>query len=360
MRNNAQLGICAEEDVQFEVSVILPTCNRPEMCLDAVYSLLRQTHLSYEVIVVDNSFDTKTADELQQSHAIASSTVPIRYIREQRRGLVFARHTGAVLARGRYLAFADDDAFFDPNWVEELANTFSLFSDAVAVGTRIDILWDKTPDPHAIPYEPLLGLLDYGPRRICSTGLFINGGSMAVRREVLWEFGGFNPGQCGDYLLGDSETGLCRKLHKAGRKIAWTPETAMHHRQFVDRHGTQADLCRRAWNNGIADAYDSWRQGGHVHELINGIIAFGSSCLSLSRRRRKNDESFFDRRVIHSQVSARLWYYFRFRLDVALRRRVTELATQLNSEYVINGSAVMLNNSLLRDPERVCPDAHTN
>ena len=354
------MSMCAQEGVQFEVSVILPTCNRPEMCLGAVHSLLKQTYCSYEVIVVDNSADRKTADALQECETIASSTVPISYIREPRRGLVFARHTGAALARGRYLAFADDDALFDPNWVEEIASTFSMFSDAVAVGTRINILWDRTPDPRAIPYEPLLGLLDYGPRKICRTGLFVNGGSMAVRREILWEFGGFNPGQCGDYLLGDSETGLCRKFHKAGRKIAWTPETTMHHRQFVDRHGTHADLCRRAWNNGIADAYHSWRQGYHVHELLNGIIAFGSSCLSLSRCRRKNDESFFDCRITHSQVAARLWYYFRFRLDVALRRRVTELPTELNSEYVVNGLPVMLNNSSLNNPERVCPDAHTS
>jgi glycosyltransferase involved in cell wall biosynthesis len=330
-------------DSTFDFSVILPTCNRPEMCVDALRTLLDQSYTSYEIVIVDNSEDHRTADRLRQAEMLTTARVPVRYIREQRRGLVFARHTGAVISHGRYLAFADDDALFDSNWVEEIAHTFRVFANAVAVGTRIVISWDKSPDPRVYPYEPTLGFLDYGSEAICRANLFINGGSMAVRRDTLWAFSGFNPGQCGEYLLGDSETGLCRKLHRAGKLIAWTPKTTMHHRQFVDQHGSHADLCRRAWNNGIADAFDAWSQGRHLSELTRSVFALGMSSLSLIRSHWQRSELIYNHRISHSQHAARLLYFFRYRFDVVLRQRALVNDSQLDAKYIVNQIPEKLN-----------------
>jgi glucosyl-dolichyl phosphate glucuronosyltransferase len=55
---------------------------------------------------------------------------------------------------------------------------------------------------------PMLGLVDISETfRLEPQGFFF-GGNMAIRREVLFQVGGFNPELVGDLYLGDGEVGL--------------------------------------------------------------------------------------------------------------------------------------------------------
>ena len=70
----------------------------------------------------------------------------------------------------------------------------------------------------------------------------------------------FNPDQVGNWLFGDGEIGLCRKIYMAGLNMAWVPDAIVWHRQFVDRNGTLNDLKRRHINNGISSAYAYYQE----------------------------------------------------------------------------------------------------
>jgi glycosyltransferase involved in cell wall biosynthesis len=241
-------------------SVIMPTYNRCTLLGEALLSV-RNQDLSpsvYEIIVVDNasSDDTRTLVE----NLSGTEGPSIRYVFESRPGLHWARHAGAHAAQGEILAFTDDDALADRGWLTALAHAYDEL-DADCVGGRIIIQWDQTPPEWVLPYEPILGQLDYGlPMRMLEPGQFINGGNFSIKRHRLFQIGGFNPDQIGDHLVGDGETGLCIKIHDAGWRMAWAPAALVWHRQIAGRHGTLPDMKRRFANNGVGHAYQYYRQ----------------------------------------------------------------------------------------------------
>ena len=88
-------------------SVVIPTYGRPEFLAQAVGSVLAQTVPDLEVIVVDDA--SPEPAEVPDDRRVRS----VR--REVNGGSAAARNTGVEHARGRYLAFLDDDDEFTPD-----------------------------------------------------------------------------------------------------------------------------------------------------------------------------------------------------------------------------------------------------
>lgn len=255
------------------VSVVLPTFNRSDFLEGAFYSLVAQDYPTdqFEIIVVDNRSSDDTPQRMSRLAQETYGKINLKYVRENRSGLVFARHTGAVHADGELLLFGDDDAVFDKNWISAIVDVFSAYPEVGAVGTKISILWDREPAWWVRKYEKCLGKLDYGKQVVIRQGLYINGGSFAIRKPILYQLDGFNPGQRGPYIVGDSECGLCRKLATNEILVAWTPAATMWHLQRADINGTFEDLKRRYRNNGISDAYYASFYGWTLGQLVLDI-----------------------------------------------------------------------------------------
>ena len=241
-------------------SVIIPTLNRCGLLADALASIRTQSFPAdeYEIIVVDNG-STDSTRRLVEPLTHDDGT-PIRYLYEPRPGLHWARHAGTRVAQGDLLVFTDDDATAHPDWLNELVRAYTEL-DADCAGGKILIRWDREPPAWVIPYEGVLGRLDHGPEmRLLERGKFINGGNFSIKRARLYEIGGFNPDQVGEYLVGDGETGLCRKIHHAGWRMGWVPDALIWHHQTVEQNATLADLGRRFANNGVCSAYADYQQ----------------------------------------------------------------------------------------------------
>ncbi|MCI4680449.1 glycosyltransferase [Rhodoblastus acidophilus] len=103
------------------VSVVTPTYHRPEPLRRALLSLFSQTDLgdlAVEVIVVDNSAE---ADAHAAVEALAEEApFPVIYVSEPRPGVANARNAGVAAARGRWVAFLDDDEEAAPLWLAAL------------------------------------------------------------------------------------------------------------------------------------------------------------------------------------------------------------------------------------------------
>jgi glycosyltransferase involved in cell wall biosynthesis len=114
-----------------DVSVVIPTLNRPELAARAVRSVLAQTHANLEVVVVADGPDPITRETLE---AIGDHRV--RVIELPRRGRApNARNQGALAARGRWTALLDDDDEWLPGKIEAqltLAATATRASPVVA------------------------------------------------------------------------------------------------------------------------------------------------------------------------------------------------------------------------------------
>jgi len=92
-------------------SVIIPTCNRPESLKEAIQSVLRQEYTCFEIIVINDG-----GVDVEEIISNFNKRGDITYIKhDHNKGLAAARNTGIRKARGKYVAYLDDDDIFYPN-----------------------------------------------------------------------------------------------------------------------------------------------------------------------------------------------------------------------------------------------------
>src|SRR5436190_17235112 len=117
-----------------DTSIIIPTYNRTDWVARAIRSCLDQEGVEggYEIAVVDNNPDGSAADTV--AAIAAGSPVPIRYVAEPRPGISHARNTAIAAARGRYLAFLDDDQEAEPGWLAAHHSALRRYDAEVVFG----------------------------------------------------------------------------------------------------------------------------------------------------------------------------------------------------------------------------------
>ncbi len=93
------------------VSVIVTTFNRCEMLAETMQSILEQTFLDFELIIVDNMSEDGTREYIG-----SIQDKRIRYFRNQNYGVIAKnRNYGIRKAKGTFIAFCDDDDLWMPN-----------------------------------------------------------------------------------------------------------------------------------------------------------------------------------------------------------------------------------------------------
>lgn len=111
-------------------SLIIATCNRPEELGRLLQSLGEQTFKNFEVIVVDQS-DPSFQDLVRE--AVGSAALPATYVLDVGKGLSRARNNGMRRAKGRVLAFPDDDCWYAPDLLERVAKVFERDPELVVL-----------------------------------------------------------------------------------------------------------------------------------------------------------------------------------------------------------------------------------
>lgn len=276
---------------QPDCSVIVTTFNRARLLAGALEALANQetpAGLTWELVVVDNNSRDGTGDVVEAFAKAAP--VNVRYRFEERQGQAHARNAGIAEARGRVLAFTDDDIIPARNWVAALVAKLAV-GDIDGVGGSVLPRWEETPPrwlaqrPDLLPWlalttaqEPML--LIHPIRK----GRRIVGANMAFRRAVFEEFGGFDTalGHRGRMPYGMEEVAFVNALLKAGRVIAFDPKIQVSHRIerarmrkwfFVKRVFCDAVVSARLEGDGATGAVatlfgvDRWRYRSLLHAL---------------------------------------------------------------------------------------------
>jgi len=102
-----------------KVSVIIATYNMANYLPEAIESVLNQTYKDFEIIVVDDG-STDNTKEIVKKY-IDQLRNNIRYIYQENKGVVFARNTAIMDARGEFIAFLDaDDKYYANRFEEEI------------------------------------------------------------------------------------------------------------------------------------------------------------------------------------------------------------------------------------------------
>ncbi len=242
-----------------EISIIIPTYKRPESLVRTLNSLQEQTLPEFEVIVVDNAASLEIEKLLKEFNTTAR--IPIRYLPEPKLGVHNARHAGARIAQKPLLVFTDDDATFEANWLESYHNKFIEHPEMVAAGGPVRPKWDGEPPQWLIKFieeakqfRSLLSFMEPFKEFRLSTQLYFFSVNMAIRRDILFKVGGFNPEAFGKIWLGDGETGLHKKLTEQGMLIGYIPEAIVYHHIPVNRMNVNY-LCLRMANEGACEMY---------------------------------------------------------------------------------------------------------
>ena len=252
--------------MQVSVVVCTHTDERFEHTVEAVESVLAGTYADVEVVVVVDGNDG-LADRLSAYFAESESVILVR--NEQNRGIAYSRTRGVSLSSGEVVAFLDDDAVAQPDWVAELVRGYTE-TDAIAVGGLMVPLWvDSKPEFLPPEFYWLVGA-NYEPRLADWTEIRNTMGSnMSFRRMVFEEVGGFDEqlGFHADSKIQSEETELAMRMYDAfGKGVLYNPEAVVEHKVFPYRTDVTWLLRRAYWQGYSKRALESLAVDGPRNE----------------------------------------------------------------------------------------------
>ena len=111
------------------VSVVIPVYNCELYLQQCVESLLKQTHKSLEILLVDDGATDKSPKVCDE---FASKSNLVKVLHKENSGAAAARKTGIMNATGQYVLFVDADDWLEEKYVETLLN--------VAVNSQVDVV----------------------------------------------------------------------------------------------------------------------------------------------------------------------------------------------------------------------------
>ncbi|MGA2757608.1 MAG: glycosyltransferase family 2 protein [Solirubrobacteraceae bacterium] len=246
------------------VIVCTHTLERWEYLRAAVDSVRAQTLAPAETIVVidgNAALERRARAELEGVEVLRNLHTP---------GLSGGRQSGAERARGSILAFLDDDAVADRDWLQRLAD---VYRDplVLGVGGAIDPVWEQPP-PRWFPAEFnwVIGCSYVGMPTSAQRVRNVIGANMSMRATVLAQAGAFDSRlgrAAGARALSGSaeETELCIRAARQhpGHYWIYEPRARVVHsvppqrgtwRYFVRRCGVEGTA--KAVLSGIAGAQD--------------------------------------------------------------------------------------------------------
>lgn len=214
------------------ISAVICTRNRAGRLASALQSLARQSVPadSYEIIVVDNGSTDGTKRVVDGSAAERSA----RYVFEPKVGLSPARNSGWRAARGRYVAYLDDDAVATRGWLEAaLAGFTGTGATPGCVGGRVLPRWEAAPPRWlTAKLRDYLSLIDWpgGPCEL-RPGQWLGGGNSAYPRQLLASLGGFREdlGRVDRRLTSMEENDVHQQIEARRLRTLYLPAMTIYH-----------------------------------------------------------------------------------------------------------------------------------
>ena len=226
------------------ISVLIATRNRgPELESQLrSFEALEIPDGGWELLVIDNGSSDGTASLLQ--NLAAAGQLPLRVLSEPRRGKCRALNLAVPATRGELLAFTDDDAVAQPQWLRALERAAAHHPEAIGFGGRSPALGGPAPVGHGIVnYEH--GDRDFEIIPFATPPLGVN---YAFRRLAFERYGLFRedlgPGSA--FQRGD-DTELVRRLWLAGERLRYVADAVVQHPIHRERLSRSFSLRWRFW-----------------------------------------------------------------------------------------------------------------
>ncbi len=224
-------------------SVVIPTYRRPESVRECLAHLARLRVRPLEVLVVDASPDDATG-------RVVREFPDVRYLRNDLGAgrTPESRALGVDAAHGDVVAFVDDDAYVDEEW---LAHLLAPYADPAVVGvggrivngiageerTHLDQVGRFLPDGR------LLGNFTADTGQVIAVDHFL-GANMSFRRQAILDVGGVHGGYPAPCVCEESDIALRQRA--LGRRLVFNPEAVVRH--VSAPYAIRGDRFDRRWH----------------------------------------------------------------------------------------------------------------
>jgi glycosyltransferase involved in cell wall biosynthesis/uncharacterized membrane protein YphA (DoxX/SURF4 family) len=196
------------------VSVVICAYNAERTMRDCLASLRQLDYSNYEVIVVDDGSQDRTAE-------IVAEFPDFRLIRQPNKGLAVARNVGMQAARGEVVAYTDSDCVVDPHWL-------ALMIRAMNAGD-----FDGCGGPNYAPHEETMlaacvAAAPGAPSHVLTGddhAEHLAGCNMIFRKSALLKIGGFDP----QFRAAGDDVDICWRLIDAGCLLGFCPSAFVWH-----------------------------------------------------------------------------------------------------------------------------------
>ena len=281
------------------VSVIIPVWNGINDLPACLAALREQSYPSLEIIAVDNASTDGSGDWIEENYP------QVRLIRNRENtGFGGACNAGLAAAQGETLVLLNQDTIVRRDWLAALIQALAKDSSIGIAGSKA--LYPNGTIQHAGAKVDKRGASEHLGYRQKNTGRYdeladcdyVTGASLALRRTVYEQIGGFDPGFYPAYL---EDVDLCYRARAAGWRVVYVPLSVLVHNErssaatpnyagallyhrhrlrFVCKHWTVARLrdeflpAETAWLHQLRPGEEQWLAAAH-HAYMVQLLNLG-------------------------------------------------------------------------------------
>ena len=167
------------------ISVIIPCYNCQDVIHDCVKSLVNNTLVPKEIILVDDCSNDRTSEELEKIFQEYNNLVSVVRTK-QNSGPATARNVGAKTAKNDLFFFVDSDTQLEQDALERFVKRIKDYDAVVGVYSETPLNFGFVPLYKAWLYSEMLG-----NKGVCSYDQF-SASCAGILSKVFWEVGGYD------------------------------------------------------------------------------------------------------------------------------------------------------------------------
>jgi len=199
------------------VSVIITTFGKRNSIDDAIKSVLNSSYRNFELIVVNDGAKVNLKPD------------GFTFIQQKHKGLAGARNTGIRNSKGKIIAFIDDDAVAEKDWLKELVSCFVSDEIGAVSGTAIEYF--DNPEKNSFWTCNNFGLVKVNPSKLEKNDfIVVHGCNMAFSRKAVESAGLIDE----NFTFFFDEIDLSFRIQQKGFRIISCKKALVHH--FINKN----------------------------------------------------------------------------------------------------------------------------
>jgi len=254
-----------------KISVIIPVFNAQVSIYSCLQCLLKQERMPDEILLVENG-STDRSVEIIEEFINKNNDIPIRLLREEKKGPGNARNKGIREAKGDIIAFTDSDCMAEHRWIKNIEKAFNDHPGLDAVGGVDEPLFPAVSVIEkllSVVWLPKIEKMSYplsDKKEKLFESYFISTFNCAYRKNIVDKINGFD----GSFQKAGEDIDIyLRAIDEKAKILPWHPEIVICHQQRISFWA----MIKKAFNYGESLAHIVKRHfNGYIYWA--GILPF--------------------------------------------------------------------------------------